>query len=98
MHIPEAGAPLSAERSWRFVTSLPVKPDPVTLIGTEFTLAPLDLARDIPDLYARSNGEPIALNGRTVASYDAEATIWRFMLNGPFADEAGLRRGVARAD
>jgi len=89
MNIPEAGAPLAAAVLARR-TSLPLKPDPITLIGREFTLAPLDLARDIPALYARSNGEPITLNGRSIAAYDAEATIWRFLLNGPFADEAGL--------
>jgi RimJ/RimL family protein N-acetyltransferase len=93
LNIPEAGVPLAAEVLARRI-SLPVKPDLVTLVGTAFTLAPLDLERDIPALYARSNGEPITLNGRSIEAYDAEATIWRFLLNGPFADEAGLREAL----
>lgn len=93
MNIPEAGTPLSAGVLVRRET-LPLKPAPVTLVGTEFTLAPLDLERDIPVLYARSNGEPLTLNGRSTGAYDAEATIWRFLLNGPFADEAALREAL----
>jgi len=93
MDIPEAGTPLPAAVLARR-TSLPLKPDPVTLVGMAFTLVPLDLARDIPALYARSNGEPLSLNGRSTDAYDAEATIWRFLLNGPFADEAGLAEAL----
>ncbi len=83
------GTPLAAEVLARRET-LPLKPMPVTLTGTEFALVPLDLARDAAILHARSNGEPIALGERVVAAYDAEALIWRFLLDGPFADLAGL--------
>ncbi len=93
MTIPQAGTPLSADVLARREL-LPLKPAAVTLVGTEFTLAPLDLARDIPTLYARSNGAPIRLNGRATAAYDAESAIWRFLLNGPFDDEAGLTEAL----
>ncbi len=93
MTIPQAGTPLAADVLARR-EALPLKPAAGTLVGTRFTLTPLDLARDIPALYARSNGTPISLNGRAVAAYDAEETIWRFLLNGPFADEAGLTEAL----
>jgi len=83
------GTPLPADVLARRET-LPPKPVPVALTGVDCELLPLDLARDAAILHARSNGEPITLAGRTVAAYDAEALIWRFLFAGPFADLAGL--------
>ena len=69
---------------------LPLKPAAVTLTGRVVELRPLDLARDAAALHAVSNGEPATLGERSVGAYDADATIWRYMLAGPFADEAGM--------
>ncbi|HMM43191.1 MAG TPA: GNAT family protein [Thermomicrobiales bacterium] len=69
---------------------LPVKPDPVILEGGRARLRPLDLARDVEPLFAVSNGQPASLGERSVAAYDADAEVWRYMPAGPFADPAGL--------
>ena len=66
-------------------TRLPLKPDPVTLVGTRVRLEPLDLDRDVAALHAVSNGRPAALGERRVAAYDPDALIWRYMSGGPFA-------------
>lgn len=71
-------------------TALPLKPAPVTLEGAAVRLAPLDLARDVEALHAVSNGQPATLGARTIAAYDADAVIWRFMHGGPFAGAAEL--------
>src|SRR5262245_10867935 len=65
--------------------TLPLKPAPVTLSGSVVRLAPLDLARDVPALFAVSNGQPATLGNRTIAAYDADQLIWRYMPGGPFA-------------
>jgi RimJ/RimL family protein N-acetyltransferase len=70
--------------------SLPLKPSPVVLEGKRFRLEPLDLARDVPTLFARSNGQATSLGNRQIEAYDADALIWRYMGGGPFADEAAL--------
>ena len=69
---------------------LPLKPAPVTLTGSVVQLRPLDLTKDVPTLYAISNGQPARLGGREVAAYDADALIWRYMSGGPFADADAL--------
>lgn len=90
MIIPQAGMPLS-EAILARSGQLPQKPDPVTLLGTMIELVPLDVERDAPTLHARSNGQPIALGDRTAAAYNAEEVIWRFLLDGPFAEMEGLK-------
>jgi RimJ/RimL family protein N-acetyltransferase len=70
--------------------SLPLKPSPVVLEGKRFRLELLDLARDVPTLFARSNGQAASLGNRQIDSYDADKLIWRYMGGGPFADEAAL--------
>ncbi|HEY8601247.1 MAG TPA: GNAT family protein [Thermomicrobiales bacterium] len=89
MTIPQPGVALDAATLERSRT-LPRKMDPVTLTGDVVELVPLDLARDAAPLHAVSNGQPASLGGRTVGPYDAEEQIWRFMLAGPFADEAAM--------
>ncbi len=69
---------------------LPLKVEPVTLIGSRVRLAPLDLGLDVEALHAVSNGQPVAIGGRSVAAYDADALIWRYMRGGPFASAAEL--------
>lgn len=66
-------------------TELPLKPAPVTLQGQYVKLVPLIPARDAAALFAVSNGQPARLGERTVEAYDADALIWRFMWEGPFA-------------
>lgn len=63
---------------------LPLRPEPVTLVGHYVRLEPLDIERDLQALYEVSNGSPARLGARTVESYDADAIIWRFMFAGPF--------------
>ncbi len=70
---------------------LPLKPDPVILTGQRIRLQPLDLDRDVPLLFARSNGQPARLDSHTIAAYDADERIWRYMSGGPFINEVALR-------
>ena len=71
-------------------TSLPLKPDPVTLTGQFIRLEPLDLARDVDALFRVSNGESLTLGDRRVDAYDADQVIWRYMSGGPFATADAL--------
>lgn len=83
LDIPEPPPLLPAEVLSQRQT-LPLKPDPVTLQGQVARLEPLDVARDSEPLYRVSNGSPLALGERTVAAYDAERMVWRYMGVGPF--------------
>jgi RimJ/RimL family protein N-acetyltransferase len=71
-------------------SNLPLKPSPVILEGKRVRLQPLDLSRDVPLLFARSNGQAASLGERSIEAYDADRLIWRYMAAGPFADEAAL--------
>lgn len=64
---------------------LPLKPVPVKLAGTRVRLRPLDLASDVPPLFERTNGQPCRMGDRTVAAYDADTLVWRYLFGGPFA-------------
>ena len=91
----ELGDDVLARRS-----SLPLKPDPVTLAGSLVRLEPLDPGRDVGPLHAVSNGQPARLGDREVPAYDPDALIWRYMSGGPFAraeDLAGWLRPQAEA-
>ncbi|MDQ2743477.1 MAG: GNAT family N-acetyltransferase [Chloroflexota bacterium] len=70
---------------------LPLKPDPVTLVGPCVELVPLDLDRDVEALHAVSNGQPVDLRHRSIGPYDPDELIWRYMVAGPFPDAAALR-------
>jgi RimJ/RimL family protein N-acetyltransferase len=70
---------------------LPLKPAPVVLTGARVELRPLELAADGDALHAVSSGAPFSLAGRSVAAYDPDDRIWRWMSGGPFADAAALR-------
>jgi RimJ/RimL family protein N-acetyltransferase len=83
------GTPLD-EEVLRRRERLPLKPAPVTLTGSGVQLRPLDLAGDVPTLYACSNGQPARLGERTVDAYDPDVVIWRYMSGGPFRDADGL--------
>lgn len=86
---PARGVPLDDEVLGRRAL-LPLKPAPVTLTGQNVQLRPLDLAGDVPTLFAISNGQPASLGAREIGAYDADAVIWRYMSGGPFADPDGL--------
>ena len=75
--------------------ALPAKPAPVTLHGSIVHLRPLDLDRDVERLQAVSSGRAIRVGARTCEAYDPEEAIWRYMYDGPFADEAALRAHLA---
>lgn len=74
---------------------LPLKPAAVALTGAIAALRPLDLERDGDALYAVSSGAPFRLGARSVAAYDPDERIWRWMSGGPFADAAALRAWLA---
>jgi RimJ/RimL family protein N-acetyltransferase len=74
------------------ISTLPQKPEPVTLTGRRVCLVPLDLQRDADALQYLSDGSPIALGDRQCAAYDPELLIWRYMAQGPFSDVAALVR------
>lgn len=70
--------------------SLPLKPAAVTLVGRHVKLMPIDLQRDNEALFAVSNGSAAELGERKIASYDADALIWRYMSAGPFPTSCKL--------
>ncbi|MEO8707377.1 MAG: GNAT family protein, partial [Kofleriaceae bacterium] len=70
--------------------TLPAKPDAVTLTGSRVELAPIDLERDIEMLHAVSNGQPFTLGERSVAAYDPDELVWKYMQGSAFADAREL--------
>jgi len=74
---------------------LPKKPAAIVLAGKLVELRPVDLVRDLDDLYAVSCGEPYSLGARRVGAYDPDELIWKWMKGGPFRDKAGLRDYLA---
>ena len=74
---------------------LPRKPEPVTLTGELVILRPVDLEADSAPLFEASDGRAVTLDARSVAAYDADVTIWRYMPWGPFADLAAMRASLA---
>lgn len=89
-----AGPPLPAEVLARRST-LPRRPDPVTLRAGSVLLLPLDLDHDVDALHAASSGAPVVAGGRCVGAYDAGERIWRHMSAGPFGTAAELRAWLA---
>lgn len=65
---------------------LPLKPAPVTLTGRYVRLEPLIVERDAAPLFAVSCGQPATLGSRSIAAYDADELIWRYLFAGPFSD------------
>ena len=80
---------LTAEQL-HLAATLPSKPAPVVLEGRFVRLLPFDADRDIERLHAVSNGEPVTIAGRTVAAYDPDSLIWRYMFKGPFQTAEAL--------
>lgn len=70
---------------------LPLKFAPVTLTGSYVRLVPLDLDRDGEALHAVSNGQPASAGERSIAAYDADELIWRWLFSGPFATADDLK-------
>lgn len=64
---------------------LPLRVEAVTLTGQFVRLMPLDVGRDAQSLFTVSNGDSITLGERTVGTYNADALVWRYMSDGPFA-------------
>jgi RimJ/RimL family protein N-acetyltransferase len=74
---------------------LPAKPDGVVLDGERIRLRPVS-DDDVAELFAISDGRAVERMGRTVAGYDPDELIWRYMPVGPFADEDDFARFVER--
>jgi RimJ/RimL family protein N-acetyltransferase len=69
---------------------LPRKPDPVTLTGERVILRPFDRDADVERLHLVSCGQALTLRGHSVAAYDPDELVWRWMSDGPFASAAAL--------
>jgi RimJ/RimL family protein N-acetyltransferase len=63
---------------------LPMKMEPVTLIGQKVKLVPFDIPRDAKELFSMINGDPIKLGIRTFPPYDPNELIWKNFRFGPF--------------
>lgn len=86
-----AAAPRLPDEVLARTKTLPLKPAPVELVGQTVRLVPLDIDRDSDALHAVSNGSALTIGERSIAPYDSEAIIWRYMLAGPFADADAMR-------
>lgn len=76
--------------------ALPRRPAPVVLTGEVVELRPLDLDADLEALHAASSGEALTLGDRSVAAYDPDEQIWRYMSGGPFATPGRLAQWLER--
>ena len=83
------GRPIEPEVLAR-IQHLPRKPEAVALEGSRVVLRPVDPAADSEPLFAASDGRPMTLGTRSVAAYDPDAVIWRYMPGGPYASAADL--------
>jgi RimJ/RimL family protein N-acetyltransferase len=88
-------APRLDEATLALAQTLPRKPAAVTLSGRVVRLAPLDPARDAAALHAVTCGAAARLGSRGLDAYDADALVWRYLGNGPFADAAALQAYLA---
>lgn len=86
--IPEPGALLPPEVLERRAT-LPATPDVGTVRTDRLIVRPY-AAADAAELHIISDGRPVTRMGRSIAAYDPEELVWRFLFAGPFADPAGL--------
>ena len=64
--------------------NLPLKPEPIELVGSFIKIRPLDIERDSKELYMISNGSPICRHGKSTESYDPNELIWKWTANRPF--------------
>ncbi|CAN5618348.1 GNAT family protein [soil metagenome] len=74
---------------------LPVKMDPVTLVGTKLSLKPLDVARDAATLFAVSNGSAITMDDVVIEPYDPEALVWEYMNSSPYRSQDAFKGYLA---
>jgi RimJ/RimL family protein N-acetyltransferase len=84
--ISQLGPPLSSD-VLRRRSELPDKPDPVVLTGGRIVLRPYDRG-DAGELHEVTDGSPVERLGRKVGAYDADELVWRYIPDGPFADDA----------
>src|SRR5436189_5386931 len=87
------GTPIEPEVLAR-IDRLPRKPEPVVLEGVRVVLRPTDPATDSQPLFAVSDGRPMTLGDRSVAAYDPDVMIWRYMPGGPYATAADLEASL----
>ena len=76
------------------IDRLPRKPEPVVLEGARVVLRPTDPATDSQPLFAASDGRAMTLGARSVAAYDPDAVVWRYMPGGPYATAADLEASL----
>ncbi len=88
-------APLLADDVLARRGVLPLKPEPVELIGKTVHLTLLDPERDTPTLFSLTNGQPARLGERSIDAYDADALVWRYMNSGPYPDAANMAAQLA---
>jgi RimJ/RimL family protein N-acetyltransferase len=63
---------------------LPMRMEPVTLIGKLVKIVPFDISHDSKQLFSMINGDPIEFRGRSFPSYDPNKLIWKNFIFGPF--------------
>lgn len=88
LELPRLGPKLSDEVLTRR-SALPAKPDPAELHGERVVVRPYS-DTDAPELFVISDGSPVTRLGRSVAEYDPDELVWRFMFAGPFTDVSAL--------
>jgi len=101
MIAPMAQFPLGealSDEQLRRARALPPKPVAVTLEGRFVRLRPLDLASDLDELHAISDGRPVSIGDRHIGAYDPDELIWRYLFKGPFASDGELREFLAGLD
>ena len=77
------------------MSSLPLKPAPVTLTGPTIALLPMRPEPYAPRLHELTNGSAIELLGQSVPAYDPDELVWRYLFGGPFETYAWLRAYLA---
>ncbi len=88
IEIPPASEPLPDDVLVRRM-ELPAKPD-VGEVRSRRLLLRAYTAADSGELFAISDGSPVARMGRPVGAYDPDALVWRYMHAGPFESSAEL--------
>lgn len=76
-------------------TQLPVKPEPVTLVGPRILLEPVR-EEDFGPLHRVSDGSPVIVGAFGCDQYDPDERVWRWMPYGPFHRERELRDEMER--
>jgi RimJ/RimL family protein N-acetyltransferase len=73
---------------------LPLRMDPVTLVGKAIKLVPFDVSRDTAQVFQMINGDSIKLGDRAFPSFDPNELIWKNFSFGPFPTVESFKKFV----